>query len=109
MALKTILNLGIAAVIGTALLAGAPDDGFAHKAKKRARGHLGYVTAFSYYGNGSLTAPVRVDHSRGFASRQIRLPGGVWIDCAGTCSETLRVEKIDFWEEQLNKGSDRKK
>ena len=108
MALKTILNLVIAAIIGAVLLVSATDHGFAHKAKKRHRGYVEYVTAYSYYGNDSLTAPVRVDRSRGFASKQIRLPGGVWIDCAGSCAETLRVEKVDFWE-QFSNGGGRKK
>ena len=108
MALKTILNLVIAAIIGAVILVAAADHGFAHKAKKRHRGYVGYVTAYSYYGNDSLTAPVRVDHSRGFASKQIRLPGGVWIDCAGSCAETLRVEKVDFWE-QFSNGGGRKR
>ncbi len=58
------MNLGIAAVTGAALLAGAADHGFARKAKKRHSGYVGYVAAYSYYGNNSLTAPVRVDRTR---------------------------------------------
>ena len=114
----TMLTLGVLGAVSTASAtedgyhraypAVAADHGFAKKAKKRHRGHVGYVTAYSYYGNNSLTAPVRVDRSRGFASKQIRLPGGVWIDCAGSCAETLRVEKVDFWE-QFSNGGGRKR
>ena len=34
--------------------------------------------------------------------REVRLPGGTWIDCGRSCSETLRTESVDFWE---NKGA----
>jgi hypothetical protein len=54
----------------------------------------GYVTAESRYGPQTITAPVRIsDRGR----REVRLPGGTWIECRRTCSETLRQETIDFW------------
>jgi hypothetical protein len=28
---------------------------------------------------------------------EVRLPGGTWISCAGSCKDTLRDETIDFW------------
>jgi hypothetical protein len=28
----------------------------------------------------------------------VRLPGGTWIECGRSCSETLRQETVDFWE-----------
>ena len=62
---------------------------------------LGYVTAESRYGAGTIAAPVRVS-ARG--RREVRLPGGTWIECRRLCSETLRVETVDFWE---NKGGGR--
>ncbi len=69
----------------------------------------GYVTAYSDYGNGQVSAPVR--HAQfGF---QVKLPGGPWIYCetnslflnrllshSDPCSDTLRRQSIDFWETQ---------
>jgi hypothetical protein len=54
----------------------------------------GFVTAESRYGAGSITAPVRLS-ARG--RREVRLPGGTWIECRQTCTNTLRQETIDFW------------
>lgn len=54
----------------------------------------GYVVAESRAGNGTITGAVR-DTPRG---PQVRLPGGTWEYCRRSCSETLRVETIDFWE-----------
>lgn len=61
----------------------------------------GFVTAESRFGHGTVSGPVRVS-ARG--NREVRLPGGTWISCGRSCSETLRVESIDFWE---NKGAGR--
>ncbi len=54
----------------------------------------GYVVAESRFGNGSVSGPVR--HTR--LGPQVRLPGGTWEYCRRSCSETLRVETVDFWE-----------
>lgn len=54
---------------------------------------LGYVTAFSHDGNGSIRAPYRAT-SVGY---QVRLPHGTWIYCKTSCQETLRVNTIDVW------------
>jgi hypothetical protein len=54
----------------------------------------GYVTAVSRYGAGSITAPVRIS---ALGRPEVRLPGGTWIECRQTCSNTLRQETIDFW------------
>ena len=54
----------------------------------------GFVTAESRYGAGSITAPVRVSAQ---GRREVRLPGGTWIGCRQTCTNTLRQETIDFW------------
>jgi hypothetical protein len=29
--------------------------------------------------------------------REVQLPGGNWIECRRSCSNTLREETIDFW------------
>ena len=41
-----------------------------------------------------LCRPVRISAQ---GRREVRLPGGTWIECRQTCSNTLRQETIDFW------------
>lgn len=59
-------------------------------------GETAWTTAHSRFGNGSISAPVR-HGSRGL---EVRLPGGTWIDCGRSCSNTLRTQTVDFWENQ---------
>ncbi|WP_245281992.1 hypothetical protein [Hyphomicrobium sulfonivorans] len=54
---------------------------------------LGYVTAHSHDGNGSIRAPYR-NTDVGY---QVRLPRGTWVYCRTSCSETLRVNTVDVW------------
>ena len=64
---------------------------------------LGTVTAESRYGApGSVTAPVRVN---ALGRREVRLPGGTWIECRRSCGNTLRQETIDFWYIRANVDS----
>lgn len=56
----------------------------------------GYVVAQSRYGNGTVTGPVR----KGPKGLQVRTPGGNWFYCRASCSETLRAETVDQWENQ---------
>ena len=58
----------------------------------------GYVVAESRFGHGTVVGPVR----RGRTGWEVRMPGGTWIACRRSCSETLRVETVDFWE---NRGA----
>ncbi len=51
------------------------------------RGRPGFVTAESRYGPQTITAPVRVSRQ---GRREVQLPGGTWIECRRSCSETLR-------------------
>lgn len=53
------------------------------------------VTAVSRHGNGTVTGAVR-EGSRG--GLEVQLPSGRWTACRTRCSETLRVESIDYWE-----------
>jgi hypothetical protein len=70
---------------------------------KGARGGIPpYVVAESRFGNGTVVGPVR-PYRFGY---QVRMPGGTWIDCRRSCSETLRVETIDFWENRKGAGRD---
>ena len=54
----------------------------------------GYVTAESRFGNATVSGPVRYTS----VGREVRLPGGTWEPCKRSCSETLRVNTVDFWE-----------
>jgi hypothetical protein len=54
----------------------------------------GGVIAHSRYGNGSVSGAVR-EARHGL---EVRTPGGNWIGCRASCSETLRVETVDLWE-----------
>jgi hypothetical protein len=87
--------LGVLAVaIGTMVSAGSA----AGEPYRRYAGPHGpmpaYVVAESRYGHGTVSGPVRM----GRVGPQVRLPGGNWIDCKRSCSETLRQETVDFWE-----------
>ncbi len=33
--------------------------------------------------------------------RQVQLPGGSWVDCAGDCRQKLRIKTVDFWYDQM--------
>jgi hypothetical protein len=52
------------------------------------------VVAESHFGHGSVSGPVRPT-GRG---HEVRMPGGTWIDCGRSCSDTLRRQTVDFWE-----------
>lgn len=84
-----MLALSATAAAGLALVA--------HSAVAGTRyGHgpiIGYVTAESHYGNGSVKGPVRNTP----VGRQVRLPHGTWVYCRTSCSETLRVETVDIF------------
>lgn len=62
----------------------------------------GYVIAESRFGNGSVTAPVRMTRN----GPQVRHPGGAWLYCRRSCSETLRVETVDVFEAQAGYGAE---
>lgn len=61
---------------------------------RRAGPEPSIVVAESRYGNGSVSGPVR----RVPTGYEVRLPGGTWVGCRTSCAETLRVETVDFWE-----------
>lgn len=52
------------------------------------------VVAESRFGNGTVSGPVRLARF----GREVRLPGGTWEPCKRSCSETLRVNTVDFWQ-----------
>lgn len=54
----------------------------------------GFVIANSRFGNGSVKGNVRQARN----GLQVQTPGGNWINCRSTCSETLRVQTVDIFE-----------
>ena len=71
---------------------------------RRDRGYNGVedggVVAHSRYGNGSARGAVREARD----GLQVRMPGGTWEYCRASCSETLRVETVDKFENADLKG-----
>ena len=54
----------------------------------------GFVIAKSRFNNGTMRGQVR----RAALGWRVQLPNGRWVYCRRNCSETLRVETIDFFE-----------
>jgi hypothetical protein len=88
-----LLPLALAATLGLAATTVAMVP--AADAQSRRGSGESYTTAESRYGPQTITAPVR----NGPQGRlEVRLPGGTWIECGRSCSDTLRRETIDFWQ-----------
>jgi hypothetical protein len=88
---------GRRAVVWAAALATLTASSAATAQGYRRGGHgegPGYVVAESRYGKGSVEGAVR----HGPRGREVQLPGGNWIACERSCSETLRRATVDFWE-----------
>jgi hypothetical protein len=85
------LTAALAVAVIAGLMVPAADARSKRAPEDRSTGH---VTAESRYGSQTITAPVRISAQ---GRREVRLPGGTWIECRRTCSETLRQETIDFW------------
>lgn len=60
-----------------------------------------YVVAHSKHGNGSVVGPVR----RTGVGLQVKTPGGSWLHCERSCTETLRVNTVDFWQNEPGAGN----
>jgi len=78
-----------AAVFGDASAQRARDGEYARRAPDQ-------VVAHSRWGHGSVSGPVR----RGPNGWEVRMPRGTWLECKRSCSETLRLATVDFWETQ---------
>jgi len=81
---------------GVALVADAAVFGDAAAQRSRDGRAPNYVVAESRWGHGTVSGPVR----RGPNGWQVRMPRGTWIECKRSCSETLRLATVDFWETQ---------
>ena len=80
--------------LGLAILAFGADAASADHLGRKHDGDAPYVRAESRHGNGSISGPVRQVST----GHEVRLPGGTWMPCGRSCSETLRRETVDFWE-----------
>lgn len=92
-------------VLGAALIAAglALPMGPVAAANRNPPGIVGYVTADSRYSGQSVSGPVR----RGPQGRlEVRLPGGTWLECGISCSDTLRRQTVDFWRNHGGRPSD---
>src|SRR6185312_8354068 len=83
-------TLILATTLTAAALAGLAAKAVAAERRAAAGpGIVGYVTADSRYSGQSVSGPVR----RGPQGRlEVRLPGGTWLECGRSCSDTLRRE-----------------
>lgn len=70
------------------------------RSRERQLDGRGTVTACSRYGNGCYSAPTR----QARFGLEMRLKGGTWIDCRGSCKNTLREETVDFWDTQRERA-----
>lgn len=82
------------AVLALTVLATALDSAQAGFLNRRSQGEAEYAVAESRFGNGTVSGPVRA----GRTGYEVRLPSGRWTACRRSCSETLRVETVDLWE-----------
>ena len=87
------MNRKACGTVGLAIMALCCINLSASADQRRIAPRQDYVVAHSEFGNGRIAAPVRYTR-RG---RQVRLPGGNWVYCSKSCSETLRVKTVDFW------------
>lgn len=89
--------LGFAATMaGAAAIDAVSAQGYARRGTGQS-----FVVADSRFGNGTVRGAVRPTS----LGPQVQLPGGSWIYCRRSCSETLRAETVDFWEAQRRGGS----
>lgn len=110
MSLSHVTVLAVAAVLGGCAANAVPNGLGARGLKEdaslvtpvRMASGSGSVTAESRYGHGTVSGPVRRS-DRGRA--EVRLPGGTWLECGRSCSETLRRESVDFWESRDGRHS----
>jgi hypothetical protein len=63
--------------------------------RKSSDGFAGMVTAESRHGTQTVSGPVR---RTGNGRLEVQLPGGTWVECARSCSDTLRQQTVDFWQ-----------
>ena len=99
---RAILALIMGLMAGTAMFS-APADAELRRERLGPRPYPGsLVTAESRWGHGRVSGPVR----QGRFGLEVRMPGGSWIECVRSCSESLRMETVDYWESHGNHAKD---
>jgi hypothetical protein len=91
--IRTLLATACIAAFVSILSAATPAEA-TFRSRGSNGGRDGVVVAVSKHGNGSVSGPVRETRT----GLEVRLPGGTWTGCRASCSETLRVQSVDFWE-----------
>jgi hypothetical protein len=106
---RGLLVIAAALALSGCAAATATDDIMKAGRGSTADGIVGEVTTQSRYGSlQTVTGPVR---RSGQNRLEVRLPGGTWVECVRSCSETLRRQTVDFWQNyggagNLNGGED---
>jgi hypothetical protein len=90
----TTACFGLACVLGGCASQAELGD-ISYVGRKNADGLVGEVTAESRYGAQTVSGPVRRNDNNRL---EVRLPGGTWVECVRSCSDTLRRETVDFWQ-----------
>ena len=88
------MKLALSALTICLSLAGLSGNAEARRDRRAYDDAVDTVVAESRFGNGSVQGAVRMTE----LGPQVQLPGGRWEYCRRSCSETLRVETIDFNE-----------
>lgn len=65
----------------------------------------GSINSCSRFGHGCITGRTR---SARFGL-EVRMPGGTWISCEGSCKDTLARETIDFWDSRSPSGGEHRR
>ncbi len=91
-------KFGMTASLGLAVVMTMAAPAIAHDARHRPTS----VVAESNFGKGTVSGAVR----EGRVGLEVQLPGGSWIPCGRSCSDTLRRQTVDFWDNQAN-GQDK--
>src|SRR5437016_2281386 len=91
------LPVALTSVLTLAAAAGALALPAEAQSRRGPEPRYAYVTAESRYSGATITAPVR---SGPQGRLEVRLPGGTWLECGRSCSDTLRRETVDFWKDK---------
>jgi hypothetical protein len=103
--MKLRLQHAAMAVALVGLLAG-PADAASKRSGISADGYQWVTAVSAFYGEAKkISAPTRP----GQWGREVRLPGGTWLDCAGDCRQTLADATIDFWDRQNERDNFRRR
>lgn len=92
--MSRLLSLAACLTVAATIVTAASPADATFRSRGNNGGRDGVVVAVSKHGNGTVSGPVRQTRT----GLEVRLPGGTWVGCRASCSETLRVETVDIWE-----------